>query len=129
MAQPSGPGIGPRPVGVPFLIAAVLGTEKVPAQLPVLADPVEPYRRSQRVATVLACIGFTVTVTGARCPDASASMIVAGFVTLAGGLATAATAGRRLPHGRPDDTGLSVRPPRRPPDFVAAVEARGRAPE
>lgn len=113
------------PLGVPFVVAAVLGTQKIPAQLPVVADAVQPYRRAQRWATALTVIGLLTVTVGIL--TASASAIVTGLATLVGGLAIAGHAGRRFPNGRPDKTGLWVRLLHVHPDFVAGVEARGRA--
>lgn len=114
------------PLGLPFLIAAVLGTEKVPAQLPVVADAVQSYRRAQGWATMLTVVGFTAATLGLLAT--SVPVIVVGLASLIAGLTTAGHAGRRFPNGRPDDTGLWVRLLHVHPDFVTAVEARGRAP-
>lgn len=114
------------PLGLPFLIAAVLGTKKVPGQLPVVADAVQPYRRAQRWATTLTVVGFMAATLGLLAT--SVPTITVGLAILVGGLTTAGHAGRRFPNGRPDDTGLWVRLLHVHPDFVAAVEAGGRAP-
>lgn len=113
------------PFGVPFVIAAVLSTQKIPAQLPVVAAAVQPYRRAQRWASVLTVIGFLAATLGIVI--ASAPVIVTGLATLVGGLAIAGHAGRRFPNGRPDKTGLWVQLLHVHPGFVAGVEARGRA--
>lgn len=114
------------PFGLPFLLAAAFGAEKVPSQLPVVAHAVEAYRRVQGLSTALSAVGALVAIGGML--STSLTGVAAGLMSLAAGVVAGLSAAGRIPDGRPDDTGLWVKLVRVHPNFVSAVEAGGRAP-
>lgn len=112
------------PFGVPFLLAAVFGAQKVHGQLPVVAAAVETHRRLHWLSTVLGALGLVGFLAGLAASTAWSWGWAA--MALVGAGLTQLVATRRIPGGRLDRTGLWVKLRRVHPDFVAAVEAGGR---
>ena len=112
------------PFGVPFLLAAVLGTQKVRGHLPVVAGAVDSHRRLHRLSVVLGAVGLVGFLAGVV--TSSAWLWGWAPVALVGAGITQVIATRRIVGGRLDRTGVWVKLRRVHSDFVSAVEAGGR---